>query len=120
MSSMSGLPVAVIGAGPVGLAATAHLLMRDIPVKLYEAGSDRRNACPRLGPRASLFAMALQHRRCREIVSARDRLAETFIGRDADRSRTQRRVPRTAVTHLADHCGARNGSARARSLPTRY
>jgi hypothetical protein len=29
MSSMSGLPVAVIGAEPVGLAATAHLLMRE-------------------------------------------------------------------------------------------
>jgi thioredoxin reductase len=32
------LPVAVIGAGPVGLAAAAHLLTRGVPVKLYEAG----------------------------------------------------------------------------------
>jgi thioredoxin reductase len=32
------LPVIVIGAGPVGLAATAHLLARSIPVKLLEAG----------------------------------------------------------------------------------
>jgi cation diffusion facilitator CzcD-associated flavoprotein CzcO len=32
------LPVAVIGAGPVGLAAAAHLLARGLPVKLYEAG----------------------------------------------------------------------------------
>lgn len=32
------LPVIVIGAGPVGLAATAHLLARNIPVKLLEAG----------------------------------------------------------------------------------
>ena len=32
------LPVAVIGAGPVGLAAAAHLLARGVPVKLYEAG----------------------------------------------------------------------------------
>lgn len=32
------LPVAVIGGGPVGLAAAAHLLHRGIPVKLYEAG----------------------------------------------------------------------------------
>ncbi len=32
------LPVVVIGAGPVGLAAAAHLLARDIPVKLLEAG----------------------------------------------------------------------------------
>jgi thioredoxin reductase len=33
-----GLPVAVIGGGPVGLAAAAHLISRNIPVKLYEAG----------------------------------------------------------------------------------
>ena len=32
------LPVAVIGSGPVGLAAAAHLIDRQIPVKLYEAG----------------------------------------------------------------------------------
>ena len=31
-------PVAVIGAGPVGLAAAAHLIARNIPVKVYEAG----------------------------------------------------------------------------------
>ena len=31
-------PVAVIGAGPVGLAAAAHLISRNIPVKVYEAG----------------------------------------------------------------------------------
>ena len=31
------LPVAVIGAGPVGLAAAAHLLAQGLPVKLYEA-----------------------------------------------------------------------------------
>jgi thioredoxin reductase len=33
------LPVAVIGAGPVGLAAAAHLIIRNIPVKLYETGN---------------------------------------------------------------------------------
>jgi thioredoxin reductase len=37
MSVKSDLPVAVIGAGPVGLAAAAHLIERGIPVKLYEA-----------------------------------------------------------------------------------
>ena len=36
--SANDLPVAVIGAGPVGLAAAAHLFARDVPVKLYEAG----------------------------------------------------------------------------------
>lgn len=36
----SELPVAVIGGGPVGLAAAAHLVSRDIPFVLFEAGSD--------------------------------------------------------------------------------
>jgi thioredoxin reductase len=38
MSTQKELPVAVIGAGPVGLAATAHLITRGVPVNLYEAG----------------------------------------------------------------------------------
>jgi thioredoxin reductase len=33
------LPVAVIGAGPVGLAAAAHLIRRGLPVRVYEAGA---------------------------------------------------------------------------------
>src|SRR3954447_26628104 len=37
--AQSALPVAVIGGGPVGLAAAAHLVMRGVPVKLYEAGA---------------------------------------------------------------------------------
>jgi len=36
--AVNGLPVAVIGGGPVGLAAAADLLTRGLPVKLYEAG----------------------------------------------------------------------------------
>lgn len=32
------LPIAVIGAGPVGLAAAAHLLARGLAVKVYESG----------------------------------------------------------------------------------
>jgi thioredoxin reductase len=35
---LTGLPVAVIGAGPVGLAAAAHLLERGQDVVVYEAG----------------------------------------------------------------------------------
>ncbi len=36
-TSFESLPVAVIGGGPVGLAAAAHLMVRGLPVKLYEA-----------------------------------------------------------------------------------
>jgi hypothetical protein len=40
MSDLEELPVAVIGAGPVGLAAAAHLIERDLPVRVYEAGAE--------------------------------------------------------------------------------
>ena len=36
--ALESLPVAVIGGGPVGLAAAAHLIARGLPVKVYEAG----------------------------------------------------------------------------------
>jgi thioredoxin reductase len=38
MTSLDILPIAVIGAGPVGLAAAAHLIRRGLPVTVYEAG----------------------------------------------------------------------------------
>lgn len=34
------LPVAVIGAGPVGLAAAAHLAVRGMPFRVFESGTD--------------------------------------------------------------------------------
>ena len=39
MTEFASLPVAVIGAGPVGLAAASHLITRGLPVKVYEAGA---------------------------------------------------------------------------------
>lgn len=38
MLARADLPVAVIGGGPIGLAAAAHLVARGVPVKVYEAG----------------------------------------------------------------------------------
>ena len=38
MDSATNLPVAVIGAGPVGLAAAAHLLERGLEPLIFEAG----------------------------------------------------------------------------------
>jgi len=38
MTDIGDLPVAVIGAGPIGLAAAAHLAERGVKVELYEAG----------------------------------------------------------------------------------
>lgn len=37
-SGSSATPIAVIGAGPVGLAAAAHLVRRGLPVEVFEAG----------------------------------------------------------------------------------
>ncbi len=37
--STASLPIAVIGAGPIGLAAAAHLIERGLPVKVYESGA---------------------------------------------------------------------------------
>ncbi|RWM96384.1 MAG: NAD(P)/FAD-dependent oxidoreductase [Mesorhizobium sp.] len=39
MVSENDLPVAIIGGGPVGLAAAAQLVSRGLPVRVYEAGS---------------------------------------------------------------------------------
>lgn len=39
MDSLKSLPVAIIGAGPVGLAAAAHLTIRNQPFILFEANS---------------------------------------------------------------------------------
>ena len=36
--ALESLAIAVIGGGPVGLAAAAHLIARGLPVKVYEAG----------------------------------------------------------------------------------
>ena len=38
MTNPTSLPVVVVGAGPVGLAAAAHLIERDIPTVVLEAG----------------------------------------------------------------------------------
>ncbi|WP_345800382.1 FAD-dependent oxidoreductase [Microbacterium sp. AZCO] len=37
---MTTLPVAIIGAGPVGLSAAAHLVERDLPFVIFESGRD--------------------------------------------------------------------------------
>jgi len=39
MGGIESLPVAIIGAGPIGLAAAAHLAERGVPFQLYEAGA---------------------------------------------------------------------------------
>ena len=47
--ALAGLPVAVIGAGPVGLAAAAHLVARGLDVVVYEAGESVADAVRQWG-----------------------------------------------------------------------
>ena len=71
------LPVVVIGAGPVGLAAAAHLAERGIPFAVLEAGdAPGRRGAP-VGPRAAVLAVAVQHRRRRPPAARRRRLGRT-------------------------------------------
>ena len=58
------LPVAVIGAGPVGLAAAAHLIERGPAGEGLRGRPRRRRESARLGPCSRLHALALL-RRCR-------------------------------------------------------
>lgn len=51
----AGLPVAIIGAGPVGLAAAAHLIERGLPVVVFEAG-DTAGAAVRAWGHTRLFS----------------------------------------------------------------
>ena len=49
------LPVAVIGAGPVGLAAAAHLVAARHPPARLRAGPERRRSAPRMGRMCASF-----------------------------------------------------------------
>jgi len=76
----AGLPVAIIGAGPVGLAAAAHLIERGLPVVVFEAG-DSAGAAVRTWGHTRLFSP------WRYVVdaAARRRLeTEGWIAPDAD------------------------------------
>ena len=80
--------VAIIGAGPVGLAAAAHLITRNIPVKVYETGDTIAANVRRLGPRSLVFAMEPQYRSSRQDDLEAARLAGTARRRIADRQRS--------------------------------
>src|SRR5688572_33487538 len=55
MSSLENLPVVVIGAGPVGLSAAAHLTTRGLPYVVLEA-TDGVAACFRSTAHVRLFS----------------------------------------------------------------
>ena len=68
------LPVVVIGAGPVGLAAAAHLAERGIAFTVLEAGDAPGHGGAAVGTRAAVLAVAVQRRRSRPPAARRGRL----------------------------------------------
>ena len=67
-STASELPIAIIGAGPVSLAAAAHLVERRMSFILFEAGP-RVGHSAGLGPRATVLALAILHRSRRRALA---------------------------------------------------
>ncbi len=68
------LPVVVIGAGPVGLAAAAHLKERGLPVVVLEAGGARRCRDVAVGTHPHVHAVAVHRRRHRGEAAGADRV----------------------------------------------
>ena len=56
------LPVAIIGAGPIGLAAAANLVERGIDFVIFEAGDDIGRQHPAVGSHAALLAVEARGR----------------------------------------------------------
>ena len=101
-------PVAVIGAGPVGLAAAAHLISRNIPVKVYEAG-DTVAANVRDWAHVRLFSpWSLNADHAAKALLHAARLAGAAWRHDADRRRSLRRVSAPAGRHAGNARRHRN------------
>ena len=94
------LPVVVIGAGPVGLAAAAHLAERGLPFIVLEAGDGPAAAVAPVGPRAAVLARGgTTSTPPPAACSQRRRLGRARPRRPADRRRSS---PRTTCSPLAD------------------
>lgn len=90
---LTGLPVAVIGAGPVGLAAAAQLLERGIDVTVYEAG-DSAGTAVTAWDHTRLFSLGIPGRRRRRTTTRQDRMAHTRREETAVWPGVGRRLPR--------------------------
>ena len=93
MNALDGLPVVVIGAGPVGLAAAAHLHERGLPFTVLEAGDTPGRRGTAVGARAAVLAVAVQHRPGRPSAPRRRRLGRPRPGAPAHRRGAGRRLP---------------------------
>ena len=105
-------PAAIIGAGPVGLAAAAHLLARGIEPLVFEAGARGRRERARVGPRARVLALGVQRRpggrrAARATRAGPRRTATATRPAPSWSSATWSRWPRCRRSPRALHLGAR-------------
>ena len=115
--ALSDLPVAVIGAGPVGLAAAAHLLARGLEPVVLEAGETVGAAVRGWGHVADVLALALQPRPGGGGAAGAARLGAAGRRGLPDRPRAGRALPRPARRHARDGAPAAAGGARDRRSP---
>ena len=74
MSNGAEWPVVVVGAGPVGLAAAAHLFERGLTPLVLEAGSQAGGAVGAVGARAAVLPLGRTGRPGRREAAGADRL----------------------------------------------
>ena len=94
---LDGLPVAIIGAGPIGLAAAANLVERGIDFVIYEAGDSIASSMRSWG-HIRLFSpwKHLIDPAARRLLEADGWTAAALPGQGSDRRRARRAVPRAA------------------------
>ena len=90
------LPVAIIGAGPIGLAAAANLVERGIDFVIYESGDQVGVEHPAVGPHPPVLAVEARRRPGLAAPARGDRMAAPLARPAPDRHRARRAVPRTA------------------------
>ena len=111
--ALSSLPIAVIGGGPVGLAAAAHLLERGLEPVVFEAGPSVGTA-PRDWGHVHMFSPWRYNvdRACRALLERHGWTAPD-AERLPDRSGPRQPIPRPSCGHPGDcrrACGLARGS----------
>ena len=113
------LPVVVIGAGPVGLAAAAHLAERGLDFLILEAGATVGASVAAWGHVRvfSPWRYNIDHAARRLLASRVDRARP---GRAADRPGTHRRLPAPAGQHIRPIATRLRLGARVEAITRRH
>ena len=122
----SRLPVAIVGGGPVGLTAAAHLLARHATLYRARSRPRSRRGRPRMGPCRDVLAVALHVDRVARALLEVGRLAGAARRGVADRQRPGRPLrgaARPASRHRAarprQRAGRRRSAARTSTRSAR-